>query len=63
MRKTYLGDGAYVEVDDFGDVVLTTENGITVTNRVVLEPEIYTRLVMVVPTLTSQFKSRMVNDD
>lgn len=33
--KTYLGDGAYVE-EEYGDAVLTTENGIAVTNRVVL---------------------------
>ena len=36
--KTYLGDGAYARVDEFGDMVLTTENGISVQNRVVLEP-------------------------
>jgi len=37
--KEYLGDGAYVDVGSFwGEVVLTTENGISVQNRVVLGP-------------------------
>lgn len=39
MDKTYLGDGAYVEVVDYG-IRLTTENGISVTNEVFLEPEV-----------------------
>lgn len=40
--KTYLGDGVYVAVDARG-VVLTTEDGIAVTNTIVLEPEVYER--------------------
>ena len=43
MRKWYLGDGVYVDVDERG-VVLTTENGIAVTNTIVLEPEVWTAL-------------------
>jgi len=35
-KKLYLGDGVYVEYN--GDVILTTEDGIRVTNRIVLEP-------------------------
>lgn len=39
MSKQYIGDGAYV--DFIGEnVVLTTENGISTTNRIVLEPEV-----------------------
>lgn len=37
-QKIYLGDGAYAEFDGFS-VHLTTENGITTQNRVVLEPQ------------------------
>lgn len=40
MNKTYLGDGVYVAADEFSNVVLTTENGIAVTNEIILEPEI-----------------------
>jgi hypothetical protein len=37
-NKIYLGDGVYADYDGFG-VVLTTENGIRVTNTIVLEPD------------------------
>jgi hypothetical protein len=34
--KTYLGDGAYAYIDEIQNVVITTENGIATTNRIVL---------------------------
>lgn len=38
-HKTYLGDGAFVELGSFrGEIILTTEDGIRTTNRVVLGP-------------------------
>ncbi len=38
MHKDYMGDGVYVERDDATwDIILTTENGVEVTNRIVLE--------------------------
>ena len=42
--KTYLGDGAYAEWDERG-LVLTAENGIEVTDTVVLEPEVLVALI------------------
>ena len=37
--KIYLGDGAYVEKGVyFGELVLTTSDGMHVTNRIVLGP-------------------------
>ncbi len=36
---SYLGDGVYADFDGFA-VVLTTEDGVSVTNRIVLEPEV-----------------------
>jgi len=39
-RRIYLGDAVYAEVDDCGDLVLTTEDGIRATNRIVLEPQV-----------------------
>lgn len=43
MNKEYLGDGVYVEI--IGRVlVLTTENGISVTNTIYLEGEVYSAL-------------------
>lgn len=51
--KTYIGDGVYVAFDGFG-LVLTTEDGISATNRIVLEPEVYSELVKFVEMLRSQ---------
>ncbi len=47
MKKEYLGDGVYVD-HEWGQIILTTETGPEVqdiTNRIVLEPEVYTALV------------------
>lgn len=38
-KKTYLGDGVYAAIEEFG-LVLTTENGIEATNTIVLEPAV-----------------------
>lgn len=43
-EKVYLGDGVYAVVDQYGCLVLTTENGVYVTNTVVLEPEVLAKL-------------------
>lgn len=48
--KQYLGDGVYAQFDGFA-VVLTTEDGVRVTNTVVLEPEVYSALVEFVERL------------
>ena len=42
-KKRYIGDAVYVELDPCG-IVLTTEDGISVTNRIVLEPEVWQAL-------------------
>jgi hypothetical protein len=44
MSKSYIGDGVYAELDDWSAVVLTTENGIETTNRIVLEPREWNEL-------------------
>lgn len=44
LRESYLGDGVYVAIDSQRGVVLTTENGLAVTNTIVLEPEIWEHL-------------------
>ena len=45
-RKAYIGDSVYAEIDTFGAVVLTTENGYPddPRNRIVLEPETLAKL-------------------
>ncbi len=42
-RKMYLGDAVYAEFDGW-DVVLTTTDGISTTNRICLEPEVLAAL-------------------
>jgi hypothetical protein len=41
--KTYLGDAVWADFDERG-LILTTENGISVTNTIVLEPEVLDNL-------------------
>lgn len=45
-EKEYLGDGVYARYDQdrFG-IWLTTEDGVSVHNRIFLEPEVYESLV------------------
>lgn len=38
MDKVYLGDGVYVYFDGYS-IVLTTEDGVHITNTIVLEPD------------------------
>lgn len=40
IEKSYLGDGVYLEIDEYNCVVLTTENGISITNRIFLKLDI-----------------------
>ena len=44
-RKVYLGDGAYAALDEFGNVVLTAEDGIRATDTIVLEPVVLRALM------------------
>jgi hypothetical protein len=44
MTKKYLGDGVYVQI--YGDfLILTTEDGLEITNTIILEPEVFSALV------------------
>ena len=38
MAKEYIGDGVYIDTNGF-HIVLTTEDGLSVTNRIFLEPQ------------------------
>lgn len=44
MNKKYLGDGVYADVEN-GMLKLTVENGISVTDEIYLEYEVYLALV------------------
>lgn len=43
--KTYIGDGIYAQIDNIGRLILTTENGISVTNTIVFEPQEWLTLI------------------
>lgn len=43
MNKIYIGDGVYAEMKGL-NLILTTEDGINVTNLIVLEPEVLDNL-------------------
>lgn len=40
-KKTYLGDAVYADLDPWGRIVLTTEDGYSTTNTIVLETEVF----------------------
>ena len=44
--KEYLGDSVYADIDDFGGLVITTENGYPddPRNLIVFEPEVIFKL-------------------
>ena len=43
--KAYIGDSVYADIDEAGQLVLTTENGYGATNTIVLEPEVLHMLI------------------
>ncbi len=40
-KKECIGDAVYVDINDCGQIVLTTEDGISISNTIYLEPEVY----------------------
>ena len=54
--KKYLGDGVYAEFDGFA-INLTTEDGVSTTNRIVLEPQVIGALESFIETLKSNARA------
>lgn len=44
MSKTHLGDAVFVDHDGY-HIVLTTEDGVSTTNRICLDPGVFVALV------------------
>jgi hypothetical protein len=61
MRKTYLGDGVNVAFEGT-DFILTTENGIEVTNIIYLEFEIIQALMAYAIKCVSEPNSGALDD-
>lgn len=51
--KEYIGDGVYAAFNGFA-LILTTENGLEVTNTIVLEPNEWAKLTKYVEALPSR---------
>jgi hypothetical protein len=45
MEREYLGDSVYVERQHTGTIVLTTNNGVEISNTIVLEEEVIYNLL------------------
>jgi hypothetical protein len=62
LYKTYLGDGAYVELSDveLGGVWLTTSDGIEDTNAIYLEPSVLAALLEYVAKIPEMEHDRAV---
>jgi hypothetical protein len=43
QTKKYLGDGVYADIEN-GMILLTSENGISVLDRIYLEPSVFKAL-------------------
>lgn len=56
-KKVYLGDAVYARFDGYA-IVLTTEDGLSTTNTIVLEPEVYAYLAEFARTLWSSGSDR-----
>ena len=44
-KRAYLGDAVYIEFDEHDRLILTTSNGITNTNTIILEFEVLRELI------------------
>lgn len=53
MKKSYLGDSVYVEIEH-GMIKLTTENGVAATNTIYLELEVYEALKIYVEKIIAK---------
>jgi hypothetical protein len=58
VPKTYLGDGAYADFDGYA-IVVTTEDGVSVTNRIVFENDVYENLVKFVEKLRADYQASL----
>lgn len=45
MNKQYIGDSVYADVNEYNQLVLTTEDGLSVDQRIYLEPETWKTLL------------------
>ena len=56
-HKQYLGDGVYVDVDNHGGMVLTTEDGTRVIHEIWIEASVWHALVRWVEQMKQKAKA------
>lgn len=61
-HKSYLGDGVYADFDGFA-IKLTTENGISVTNEIILETQVMRALSVYIKNLDKAIGSMFEGDE
>lgn len=61
MNKVYLGDGVYVTFDGYR-LVLTTEDGISTTNTIYLDSNVFTSLLAYETKLRELIKVQQLNN-
>ncbi len=59
--KEYLGDGVYLDFDGF-HIILTTEDGVSVTNTIFLEPEFPEQIVQYKANLLEKIYNEQVKE-
>ena len=59
MEKEYIGDSVYVEYDEYGSLILTTENGFPddPRNRIILEDSVCDALLSYIERFKSYNQS------
>lgn len=56
--KEYIGDGVYAAMDEYGQIVLTAENGVGASDCIYLEPEVWTNLNTYVTAVFEQRRQK-----
>lgn len=54
--KTYLGDGVYLDFDSATqNLVITTEDGIRATNKIIMEPEVFRNFLTAIHKIKEKY--------
>ncbi len=62
-NKTYIGDAVYADCLFNGEIILTTEDGVSVTNRIVLGPAEWRALQDYVKRLEARLKETGLREE
>lgn len=62
-EKQYLGDAVYAEIMNYGELILTTEDGISATNRIVLEPQVIKALDLYLLKIKEVYAARAEEEE